>query len=263
MSILIVEDNQVSAKIIEVHLQKNDYETMVAPTAKRALEYLMSSSHIELIISDIVMPEMDGLQLLGKIKERPEWRDIPVIMCSSLADLETVKKAVKAGCRNYLIKPIERRDLLKKVHDALKQNRAVLSNKKEVITRLGLNEETYEEVVGAFFSMVSDKIIQLEKQMVGGTESEMGAGISQLHENAIYFGADRLKDVVEKLSSSERHIETEIGDSEHLLLIKELRLVQNALEQHKSRAKTREIPKLKKSRSPKKSKKPPGNREKR
>ena len=39
-----------------------------------------------------MMPEMDGLELLSKIKEQPEWKDIPVIMCSSLADMETVKK---------------------------------------------------------------------------------------------------------------------------------------------------------------------------
>jgi CheY-like chemotaxis protein len=235
MTILIVEDNPVNAKILEVHLQKNDYETVVAATAKEALEYLMSLPQVELIITDILMPEMDGLQMLAKIKEQDEWKDIPVIMCSSLADLETVRKAVKAGCEHYLIKPIERRDLLGKVKETLRKNKAVLHDKKEVITRLGLDEETYENVVGSFSLFVSDKISHLEKHIAGGTESEAALGLAELHENATYFGAERLKVLVEKLSERRTRVETDKGDSDYLLLLKELRLVLSALEGNKSR----------------------------
>jgi len=257
VSILIVEDNPVNARILEVHLQKNDYETVVAPTARMALEYLTSSPQVELIIADIMMPEMDGLQLLGKIKGQPEWRDIPVIMCSSLADLETVRKAVKAGCEHYLIKPIDRRDLIGKVQEALRKNKAVLQDKKEVITRLGLDEETYQEVVGTFSEMVQDKISRLEKQMEGGGGSETGMALAELHENAIYFGAERLKALVENLSERQTRIGTGKGDSEHLLLLKELRLVQSALERHRSKeSKAPHKPKPTRHRSSKKSKKP-------
>ena len=257
MSILIVEDNPVNARILEVHLQKNDYETVVAPTAKTALEYLASSPQVELIIADIMMPEMDGLQLLGKIKEQPEWRDIPVIMCSSLADLETVRKAVKAGCEHYLIKPIDRRDLIGKVQEALRKNKAVLQDKKEVITRLGLDEETYQEVVGAFSEMVRDKISRLEKQMQGSGGPETGIPLAELHENAIYFGAERLKALVENLSERQTRIGTEKGDSDPLLLLKELRLVHSALEGHRAKgSKAPHKPNPTRQRSSKKSKKP-------
>ncbi|MBW1783503.1 MAG: response regulator [Deltaproteobacteria bacterium] len=263
MGILIVEDNPVNAKILEVHLQKNGYETVVASTAKRALAYLMSSPQVELIICDIIMPEMDGLELLGKIKELPEWKDIPVMMCSSLADLETVRKAVKAGCEHYLIKPIEKHALLRKVQEALKQKRAVLKDRKEVITRLGLDKEAYEEVEGAFSAIVNEKIRQLEKQLAGGTGSEIGVGLSELHENAIYFGAERLKDVLEKLPSRETHIAADEENSDYLLLIKELKLVQNALDKRQSKPDKSTEPKRAKKRSSKKSKKSNRKQEKR
>jgi two-component system chemotaxis response regulator CheY len=54
------------------------------------------------------MPEMNGLELLNEIKKHPEWRNIPVIMCTSLSDIDTVKKAAKAGCRHYILKPINK-----------------------------------------------------------------------------------------------------------------------------------------------------------
>jgi CheY-like chemotaxis protein len=92
MSILIVEDNPINDKILEVNLQNKGYQTILAQSAKKALELLTSAPQIQLIIADIMMPEMDGLELLAKIKEQPEWRDIPVIMCSALADIETVKR---------------------------------------------------------------------------------------------------------------------------------------------------------------------------
>lgn len=238
MSILIVEDNPVNAMILEANLQKFGYETQVVPTAKKALEYLASSVDVELILADIIMPEMDGLQLLSTIKERPEWEDIPVIMCSALSDLETVKKAIKAGCADFLIKPIEGRELLRKVQDALRQSKAVLYNKKDMVLRLGLNEKTYEEIAGAFYEMVSDRRMRLEKKLSGESEPDTGLDLSELRENAIYFGAERLRSAVEKLSSSESHFfAADEGDGEtYTVLLRELRLVQNALEAHKPKA---------------------------
>ena len=123
--------------------------------------------------------------------------------------------------------------------------------------RLGLDEETYQEVVGAFSEMVQDKISCLEKQMEGGGRPEAGMALAELHENAIYFGAERLKALVENLSERQTRIGTEKEDSEQLLLLKELRLVHSALERHRSKeSKAPHKPKPKRHRSSKKSKKP-------
>ena len=121
MTVLIVEDNKASARFLEVTLQKQKYEAKVAYNAEMALEILSDTPDIELIITDIMMPKINGIALVSGIKEKSKYADIPVIMCSSLGDVETVKRAAMAGCKHYLIKPVKKMELLKKVAEALGQ----------------------------------------------------------------------------------------------------------------------------------------------
>jgi CheY-like chemotaxis protein len=119
MAIMIVEDNKASARFIEIILQKDDHQTVMAYNAATALAILSDRSDIQLIIADIVMPKVDGIELIAEIRKNPAWANIPIIMCSSLRDMETVKKAIKSGCNSYMIKPIKKTALLEKIHDAL------------------------------------------------------------------------------------------------------------------------------------------------
>ena len=98
-------------------------------TEEEALECLQSTPDIQLVITDIVMPEMDGLELLRTMKEHAEWKEIPVIMSTVLADLETVKKAAGMGCRDYVAKPIHPAQLIQKVRQALGDRRVILQGK--------------------------------------------------------------------------------------------------------------------------------------
>ena len=229
MSILIVEDNPINARVLEVNLQKNAYQTIWAQSAKEALEHLTSAPQIRLIIADIMMPEMDGLELLSKIKEQPEWKDIPVIMCSSLADVETVKKAVQAGCRHYLIKPVKGEQLMEKVREALDYEKPVLDDKGEIIFKYGLNEETYQDLVRIFISVLDERIAWLEKRIEGETESVKSIDLLDLLENAIYFGAERIRILLEEITAKVGKAVEEMRDSQYRLLLRELKILKDAL----------------------------------
>jgi CheY-like chemotaxis protein len=229
MSILIVEDNSISAKVLEFNLQKNAYQTIIAQSAKEALEHLTSAPQIRLIIADIMMPEMDGLELLNKIKEQPEWKNIPVIMCSSLADVETVKKAVQAGCRHYLIKPVKGEQLMAKVREALDYEKPVLDDKREIIFKYGLNEETYQDLVRIFISVLDERIAWLEKRIEGETESVKSIDLLDLLENAIYFGAERIRILLEEITAKVGTADEEMRDSQYRLLLRELKILKDAL----------------------------------
>lgn len=229
MSILIVEDNSISAKVLEFNLQKNAYQTVVAQSAKEALEHLTTAHQIRLIIADIMMPEMDGLELLSKIKEQPEWKDIPVIMCSSLADMETVKKAVRAGCRHYLIKPVKKEQLLAKVREALDNERPILDEKREMISQFGLDEKTHDELARIFASMLDDRINWLEKRIEGKPEEAKSLDLLDLLENAVYFGAERLRGILEEFTTKTGKGDDKIIDSEYRLLLRELKVLKDAL----------------------------------
>jgi len=229
MSILIVEDNPINAKVLEINLQKNGYQTILAQSAKEALEHLTSTPQIRLIIADIMMPEMDGLEFLKKIKEHSEWKNIPIIMCSSLADMETVKKAVNAGCKHYIIKPFKKEHLLAKVRETLENEKPVLKDKHEIKSQLGLDEEAYQEIARTFASMINDKIAFLEKRIRGETKTGNSLGLLELSESAFYLGAERVRNLLEELTTKSGKSEEEMRDSEYPLLLRELKILQDAL----------------------------------
>jgi CheY-like chemotaxis protein len=124
MAILIVEDNKASARFIELILQKDEYQTVTAYDAAMALQILADRADIQLVIADIIMPKVDGFELIEAIRKNPAWANMPIIMCSSLRDMQTVKKAIKSGCNYYMAKPIKKAALLEKIHEALEAEAA-------------------------------------------------------------------------------------------------------------------------------------------
>ena len=119
MSILIAEDNSVNRRILDLNLRKHGFQTVLTTTGKEALDYLSSNQDVELIITDIMMPEMDGITLIQKIKENSDLKDIPIIVCTARKDVETVKEIALLGAVNYIVKPILASVLLQKVREAL------------------------------------------------------------------------------------------------------------------------------------------------
>ena len=122
MTVLIIEDNKASARFLEILLQKENYQTKLAYGAKMALEILSSTPDINLIITDIVMPRIDGIEFIKNIRQKSQWAEIPVIMISCLRDIFTIKQAARTGCQYYLVKPVKKKDLHKKVSEALAAN---------------------------------------------------------------------------------------------------------------------------------------------
>ena len=123
MSILIVEDNELDQKIVDLNLRKHNFDTILKNSVKEALDYLSTDKDVHLVITDIMMAEMDGIELLQKMKENEELKEIPVIICSALKDMETVKETVQLGAIDYIVKPIRASVLLEKVRKALGSNK--------------------------------------------------------------------------------------------------------------------------------------------
>lgn len=119
MKILIVVENKIDASIIDLTMQKYDFETIRVSSDKKALEFLESNPDIRLVITDISLPEIDGLDLLAKIKDNPKIRKIPVIVYTSTDDPITMKSAATIGCTEYIIKPVHVDELIKKVQQAM------------------------------------------------------------------------------------------------------------------------------------------------
>ena len=121
MKILLVDDEPIAAKVVTKFLNKNNYEVIQANNGKSAIEELKKSSSINMIISDIVMPEMDGFQLLKYVKSNNNLKKIPVLITSSSDDKDSVVKCIQLGAKDYMLKPINPQLLLKKIDKILKK----------------------------------------------------------------------------------------------------------------------------------------------
>jgi PleD family two-component response regulator len=102
--ILIVDDEPFNVDTLEQELDDLGYATVSAANGKQALTQV-AAEEPDLILLDIMMPEMDGFQVLSHLKAEAAWRDIPVIVISAMTDLGSVVKGIKLGAEDYLAKP--------------------------------------------------------------------------------------------------------------------------------------------------------------
>src|SRR5689334_8244420 len=122
MAILLIDDSEMQRLGLAKILEREGYNRLLhANSATTALELLATQSkHIDLILSDLKMPEIDGIETCKRIKAIAEWRDIPIIMVTSSDDMGDLQAAFEAGAMDYITKPPNKVEILVRVHSALK-----------------------------------------------------------------------------------------------------------------------------------------------
>ena len=105
--VLLVDDNHAAVTLTAATLRRLGCRTFLAGDGEKALQILESQPSIDVVVTDVDMPQVDGLELLRRIKQSAEHKDLPVLLCSGRADPETMKRAAENGCALYLVKPIE------------------------------------------------------------------------------------------------------------------------------------------------------------
>jgi len=194
MPILIVEDNAVSAKLAECLLQKAGYKTVVAQNGKEALANLPTIRNLQLIITDFMMPEMDGLEFIAKTKALPAYRDIPIIILSTHHEVSTVRKARSLGCDCFLVKPVDKYQLLERVQHVLQDQPVVLREKAHIMNILQIVEEEYYDLVGMLTVQVSAAlpvVILEQAESAEPVSGQLNHLLAELAESASLLGADK------------------------------------------------------------------------
>lgn len=126
MKLLIVEDEAENLEILEYVLTSQGYETVSACNGADALRALDVSSDIEGIILDRMMPVMDGLECLKRIREGQKYALIPVIMQTAAVRQEEVLEGIQYGVNYYLEKPYEPETLISVVEMLCTKGKAVI-----------------------------------------------------------------------------------------------------------------------------------------
>jgi PleD family two-component response regulator len=116
--ILLVDDTQTVLMSEKLMLRSEDYDISIAVNGMDALEK-MDDNRPDLILLDIKMPEMNGIEFCRRVKSNAKTSDIPIIMVTTKGEAEMVKAAFSAGCNDYITKPITKLQLLTKVRNLM------------------------------------------------------------------------------------------------------------------------------------------------
>lgn len=158
-SVLIVDDTEPNVRLLAHVVKKEGYEVMAAFSGSDALS-LIEKRKPDIILLDVMMPEMNGFEVCKYLKDHKEYKDIPVIFLSALSETDSKVQGFNVGGVDYITKPFQREEVLARIdlHVKLKKLQAELSNKVEQLKQREeslqkLNEEKDElmRIVGHDF----------------------------------------------------------------------------------------------------------------
>jgi two-component system, sensor histidine kinase and response regulator len=118
-SILIVDDQPENFEVIEALLQNTDHNLYYASDGVTAID-LLDKFDPDLVLLDVMMPEIDGIEVCRQIKANPRWQAIPVIMVTSFSSTDNLSRCLAAGADDFLSKPVNGIELRTRVHSLLR-----------------------------------------------------------------------------------------------------------------------------------------------
>ncbi|MGA8309143.1 MAG: HD domain-containing phosphohydrolase [Terriglobales bacterium] len=151
--ILVVDDEETIREIVCSMLTTANYKCRQAASGMEALALLESGEEFELMLSDLMMANLDGIGLLEKTKER--FPEMPVVMVTAVHDISVALAAIRNGAYDYLLKPFEREQLLATVRRALENRRLKLENR--------AYQTSLESLVAARTEQLRKAIVDLER----------------------------------------------------------------------------------------------------
>ena len=153
--ILIVDDEPFNVDYLEQELEDSNFQLIAAVNGQDALEKVHSESP-DLILLDIMMPVMDGFEVLARLKADQTTRDIPVIVISASSDLQSVIKGIKSGAEDYLPKPFEPTLLHARITASLEKKS--LRDQQRKLLHTFASKEVAESLMADGFSLGGSRI---------------------------------------------------------------------------------------------------------
>lgn len=220
-NILIAEDSPVQAETLRRLLYENGYKVIQANNGAEALA-MAKKEGPNLIISDILMPVMDGYELCRRIKDDPELKAIPVILLTQLNEVEEVIKGLESGAENYFTKPYNKQYLISKVESHLRNHEQFRNQPEKHCVEFEYNGMHYEirssraQTLSFLFSTYENAVRQ---------NKELDKAHNQLKE----LNGELERKVIERTSALNDEIDKRKMDEKKLLeQLDELRRFQTA-----------------------------------
>ena len=156
MDILVVEDNQVTSKLLEKTLEKHGYKVVIADNGQAAWE-LFNTQNFDIIITDWMVPEMDGITLCKKIRAVKSKKYIYIIILTSKDEVTDSVEGFKAGADDYIIKPFKPEELIARVQPGIRiieLEKKVTEKTKSLLKKHNELEESYMDTIRLLSSLI-------------------------------------------------------------------------------------------------------------
>ncbi|HLF91586.1 MAG TPA: response regulator [Anaerolineales bacterium] len=193
--ILVVDDNKINRMMLQKMLTDQGHRVTQAVDGIQALDYLQNPSKegVDVILLDILMPELDGYQLLEKIKQDPKLHYLPVIMISALDELDSVVRCIEIGATDYLTKPVQRTLLRARLNASLAEKH-LRDLELEYLEQVG-------HVIGAAEAVQENAYAPESLTTVAAREDALGnlARVFQRMAREVHLREQRLKQQLEQL----------------------------------------------------------------
>lgn len=125
--ILLIDDQEMNLEVLSKRLKRLGYKVSTVDNGRDAIK-MMADVYYDLVLLDIMMPIMNGFDVLDKVRNNAELSNIPVIMVSALDDMDSVKKCIEKGANDYLVKPINSVLLKARIESCLATRTGLMQN---------------------------------------------------------------------------------------------------------------------------------------
>lgn len=208
MKILIVDDEPITRKIIAKGLRKAGYDTLEAEDGLVGIKIIEENESVSLVIADVVMPNMGGLELLDHLRKSKSPRRLPVIISTALGNPETVMRAVQLEAAGYFVKPFDVGKLREKVAEILNgtnsengkrqfsSQHSSLAERSETLKRLDLDPDVYMDLLDDLVKRLSAGIQEVENFLNNNDLSRIATCLTALCGASQSLGADRVSSVL-------------------------------------------------------------------
>jgi len=112
--IMVVDDDPDTVTVLTRYLQREGFATLEALSGAQCLK-LVGENHVDVILLDLMMPEMDGFQVVRALKNNPATAEIPIIMITARDDIESRSEGMRVGVSDFLAKPVFRKQLANRI----------------------------------------------------------------------------------------------------------------------------------------------------
>lgn len=132
--ILIVDDEEDILELVKFNLNKEGYKTMSATTGEQALD-IAEKNQTDLIILDLMLPGIDGLEVTRIIRNNPELHTIPIVMLTAKGDESDIITGLELGANDYMSKPFSPKELIARIRNIFRRRQKLLETKSEKIIK--------------------------------------------------------------------------------------------------------------------------------